>query len=257
MKPSPKTSNADLVADLVRAEDTDRYLISLFQPMKLQRAALALAAWNLELARARPRSGEVTIGMMRLQWHRDALAEIARGEVRRHPVIMELADAYGDGVLDLVDLERIVDARERDMDAAPTATLGELEDYARQTAGALHAALWRPTSPEAANTAETAGAAFGLIGLARAEPANQARGRPWAPKALKGGLRPIVERARELAKAAEPVKGARGARAPAVLAESYVARAVAAKADPTDRRMLDPDPRRMWRMFGARLRGRL
>ena len=211
MNASTPQSDEDFCADAVRAEDSDRYLIALFQPPRIRRAAIALAAWNLELARARPRSGEATIGLMRLQWHHDALDEIAAGKPRRHPVVAELAAAHGAGLLDLDGLHAIVDARERDLDPAPAADLADLEAYARKTAGALHANLWQGGPGAAA--AEDAGAAFALIGLARAEPANQARGRPWAPKALKGGLRPIVERAAELAAVAPP-KGARAAVAP-------------------------------------------
>jgi len=255
MKPSQPEPDIELVAEAVRREDSDRYMVALFQPKPMRRAAVALAAWNLELARARPRSGEATIGLMRLQWHRDALKEIAEGSPRRHPVIGELAAAHGEGRFRLEDLEGVIEARERDLDPAPAESLAALEAYARATAGALHRALWHDTP--AAQAAEDAGTAFALIGLARAESVNQARGRPWAPRALKGGLRPIVDRAAELAAGAAPIRGCAGARAPAVLAEGYCARALEAKADPTDRRMAEPDPRRLWRLTAARWKRRL
>lgn len=254
MTVSAPPSDARFCEDAVRTEDSDRYLIAFFQPRRLRQASVALAAWNLELARARPRSGETAIGLMRLQWHRDALAEIRAGAPRRHPVIGELAAAHAAGLIDLALLERVVDARERDLDAQPAANLSELEAYARGTYGLLHRALWSKTP--AADAAEDAAAAFALIGLARAEPANQARGRPWAPKAFRGGLRPLVDRAAELARTPAP-KGHRGVRAPAVLAAGYAERAVQAGSDPTKRLMAEADPWRIWRLYRARLLGAL
>ena len=111
--------------------------------------------------------------------------------------------------MDAAVLDAIVAARERDLDPEPPADLTELEAYARATSGALHRHLWRDT--KAAQAAEDAGTAFALIGLARAEPVNQARNRPWAPKTLGGDLRPIIQRALELA----AVKGPSAAIAPA------------------------------------------
>jgi len=264
MKNSPPTSDAEAAAraeadarycaDAVRAQDGDRYLIALFQPPRLRAAAVALAAWNLELANAAPRSSETTIGMIRLQWHRDALEEIAAGRPRRHPVVGALAAAHAAGHVDLDDLSAIVDARERDLDPAPPESLAELEAYARAAAGALHRTLWRDTPAAAA--AEDGATAFALIGLARAEPINQARGRPWAPKALKGDLAALIDRAATLA-AVRPPRGHRGAAAPAALAAAYVKRARRAGGDPTDPRMSGPDPWRLWRLGAARLAGRV
>ena len=79
-------ADAAFCADAVRRLDPDRYILALFQPTKLRRAALALAAWNLELANARVRSGETMIGMIRLKWHHEALEEIIAGRPRRHRV---------------------------------------------------------------------------------------------------------------------------------------------------------------------------
>lgn len=244
--PGTVLDNAGYCAEAVRAQDSDRYLLALFQPGRLRRAALALAAWNLELANARPRSGETTLGLMRLQWHRDALDGIAAGRPRRHPVIGELAAAYADGLVALPALAGIVDARERDLDPAPPATLAELEAYARTTAGVLHACLW-PDLPAAADAAT----AFALVGLARSEAVNRARGRPWAPQALAGDLRPVIERGLALARAARAA-GPRAATAPAALALGYGRRALAVEADPTRSEMAAPDPWRLWRLLAFR-----
>lgn len=249
MKPSEADADQAYCADIVRRQDPDRFLLALFQPAAKRRTALALAAWNLELANARQRSGEALIGEMRLQWHRDALGEIGDGRPRRHPVVGELAEAHGAGALDLAALLDIVDARARDLDPAPPADLAELEVYARATAGALNACLW----PDAALPAADAGTAFALVGLARAAPAFQAAGRPWTPADLKGDQAPAVRRGEELA--AEALRSRpKAAVAPAVLARGYARRAAKADFDPTAPVMAAPDPWRIWRLAAFRIR---
>lgn len=248
--PSDPLADARYCADAVRAQDSDRYLLALFLPNRLRRTAIALAAWNLELANARPQSGEAMLGMMRLQWHRDALAEIADGQTRRHPAIAELAGAVAAGLLHLPDLEAIVDGRERELEPAPAADLDELEAYARRTAGALNACLW----PDVA-AASDAGTAFGLIGLARAERHNRGRGRPWAPTKLSGDVTPIVEHGLTLAEKSLAA-GPRAAVLPAAMAKRYGRRALKAGCDPATPAMTAPDPWRIWRLAAFRLFGK-
>lgn len=234
-------------ANQVQEQDSDRYLVALFQPKRLRQTAITLAAWNLELSNARPPSGEKTLGLIRLQWHRDALQEILAGSPRRHPVINALAATHESGLVDAVSLDAIIDARERDLDSKPTRDLAELEAYARATSGALHRQLWRNT--KAAQAAEDAGTAFALIGLARSEPINQARGRPWAPKALNGDLRPLIQRAVELAE----TKGPSAAIAPATIAKGYAKRVLKVNYDPTSALMATPDPWRLWRLLARKI----
>jgi phytoene/squalene synthetase len=241
--PTNPVEDAAYCANQVQEQDSDRYLVALFQPKRLRQAAITLAAWNLELSNARPPSGEKTLGLIRLQWHRDALQEILAGNPRRHPVINALAVAHESGRVDAAALDAIVEARERDLDPEPPRDLAEVEAYARATSGALHRHLWRDT--KAAQAAEDAGTAFALIGLARSEPINQARGRPWAPKALNGDLRPLIQRAIELAE----TKGPSAAIAPATIAKGYAKRALKAKYDPTSALMAAADPWRLWRLL--------
>lgn len=243
-KPSDGPSDADYCADAVRRLDPDRYILALMQPARLRRAALALAAWNVELANARTASGEVMIGMIRLKWHEEALEEIVQDKPRRHPVIWELAAAHRSGLIDAARLASIVEARARDLDSTPPESLDALEAYARGTAGALHRALW----PDA-EAASDAGAAFALVGLARAAPQLEAIGRP--PKPKDATLADIVARGKMLAERALKA-GPKPAAAPAVLARGYARRAAKAGYDPTDPLMAGPDPWRLWRLMAFR-----
>jgi len=254
MNALPQTTNQAFCSDQLQRYDPDRYLIALFQPRRLRRSAIALATWNLELARARPPSGEQTIGLMRLQWHRDALSEIVEGRPRHHPVIEELAFAHRAGMLNAERLKKIVDARERDIDPAPMGNIDDLESYARATNGALHAELWQDTP--AARAAEDAGTSFALIGIARSESLNSARGRPWVPQPLDQNLRLIIDRSVALARSTAP-RGYQAAMAPIILANAYTKRAARAGFDTRSPNMVKPDPNRTLRMIFARLCGRI
>jgi NADH dehydrogenase [ubiquinone] 1 alpha subcomplex assembly factor 6 len=182
-------------ARLLRQQDPDRYLTALFAPAERREALFALYAFNLELARARESVREPIMGQMRLQWWRDSLAEILAGRPRAHEVGRPLAAAIAAHGLDPALLERLIDARERDMEAEPPADLAALLDYARGTSSTLTElaleVLGRPgTAVREAGRA--LGIAWALLGLVRAVPFHAAQRRLYLPASLTGeaGLRP-------------------------------------------------------------------
>src|SRR5262245_32170371 len=115
--------DANYCFESVRAGDRDRYLMLLFAPTPQRGDLAALAAYNLELARIRDQVTEPTLGLIRFQWWRDALGEIAEGrEPRRHQVVLALADVVRRHGLNPELLLAMIDAREPDLEpiAAPT-----------------------------------------------------------------------------------------------------------------------------------------
>jgi len=84
---------ASYCAQLLRRQDADRYLTALFAPGDRREALFALYAFNLEVARAREVVSEPFMGLIRLQWWRDALDEVYQGRIRAHEVIRPLASA--------------------------------------------------------------------------------------------------------------------------------------------------------------------
>ena len=162
-----------IAATLLRRHDADRYLTALFAPGERREALFALYAFNLEIARMREAVSEPMMGLIRLQWWRDALAEIAQGKVRAHEVVRPLAAAIAAHNLSLPLFERLIAARERDLDAEPPADLPSLVDYARESSGTLTElaleVLGRP-SAEQREAGQAAGIAWSLTGLLRAAP---------------------------------------------------------------------------------------
>ena len=63
----------------VRQGDRDRYLALLFAPASARDALAAISAFNLELARAASEITESMLGLVRLQWWREAVEEIRAG----------------------------------------------------------------------------------------------------------------------------------------------------------------------------------
>jgi phytoene synthase len=261
-------------ARLLRRQDPDRYLTALFAPASRREALFALYAFNLELARIRESVREPLLGRMRLQWWRETLAEVAAGQVRAHEVAMPLAAAIAEHKLDMALLERLIDAREQDMESDPPADLAALVDYARGTSGTLTElaleVLGRPDSA-VREAGRALGIAWALIGLLRAVPFHAGQRRLYLPASLAAeaglspgqlferGASPAVDRVvRQLAEESRRwLAQAEGARRavdrrfqpaflPASLARGHLRRLSAAGYNPFDVRVQQPPPGRVW-----------
>lgn len=259
-------------AALLRRQDPDRYLTALFAGERRE-ALFALYAFNLEIARTREQVREPMMGLIRLQWWRDALAEIAQGKVRAHEVVRPLAGAIASHGLTPELFERLIAARERDLDPDPPGDLASLVDYARNSSGALsELALEVLGKPSAAlrEAGQAAGIAWSLVGLLRAVPFHASQRRVYLPADLlnqagitpgqlveRGGqapLKPVVmaisdEAGRWAAKARSAGKVPRAflpALLPLTLAGQYRRRLASAGFDPFDARVQQAPPWRAW-----------
>ncbi len=172
-------------AEAARKGDPDRYLCALFAPADRREALFALYAFNIELARAREVAREPLLGIMRLQWWRDALDGIFAGRPPGHAVADGLARARAR--LDRAALLEMIEARQRDFDETPFASLAELEGYVEATSAALarQALGLLGVEDEAARTAARhVGLAWGLTGLLRAVPFHARARRLYLPSDL-------------------------------------------------------------------------
>ena len=94
----------------VRRVDEDRWISSRFAPAKERRALIALYALAYELVRVRDAVSEETLGLIRFQWWREAIQEIAEGKPPRgHDVCLALAEEIGAGRLKPGALLKLVD----------------------------------------------------------------------------------------------------------------------------------------------------
>lgn len=176
-----------------RRHDNDRFLMALFAPAAAREALFALLTFNQEIARTREVVSEPALGLMRLQWWRDAVAACyGEGALPHHPVVEPLAAAVRDFSLSREWLDRLIDAREADLDDDPPATLADLTAYAENTAAplqwlALETLGVRGDGAEAAAAREAAGhaaTAYALSGILRATAMLARRGRVLLPAAV-------------------------------------------------------------------------
>ena len=263
----------ETLAEGVRRNDPDRYLCTLFAPSDRRPGLLALLAFNHEVAKIRETVSEPMLGQIRLQWWRESLDGIEAGTPRRHEVVLALAEAMHRHGLPRVLFDRLLDARERDLDDVPFATMSDLEDYVRDTASGL-AVLQSAVlglGEAAQPVAERVAAGFALAGLIRAT-AHLARQKRMAlPEAvaITHGVRPeelfelrdhaglrdavgsMADRARALLADVPVDRAARPLLLPAVLARHDLARLARAGHNVFDPTLNTPSPGRVWRLWWA------
>lgn len=271
-------------AEQVRRLDNDRFLCTLFAPPPEREALAALYAFNLEIARVRESVREPMLGRIRLQWWRDAVNGMFAGVPQREPVAAALAAAVDRFGLGRGRLDRLIDAREFDLDDRPPAALDDMVHYAAGTGAPLvqlSAEVMGARDDGCMAAAENLGIAWALTGLIRAVPFHARARRLYLPAALsrKAGLDVLAmfERgpAPGLAAVVEAVAGragqhlaaARNARKavpapalaaflPATLAGLYLKRIAAAGYDPFDARVQAVGAQRLVALFVSRLRRR-
>jgi phytoene synthase len=280
----PGSCTLSYCAAQVRRYDRDRFLTALFAPPTAREDLFALYAFNLEIAKIRETVTEAMLGRIRLQWWREALAEIAAGTTRKHAVVEPLAATIHRHALASEPFERLLDARERDLEPEPPADLAALEDYAAATNASLvelALAVLGADQPTARDAARHVGIAHGLAGLLIAVPFRAAYGRIDLPSdllaqagvhtaavkeaagdaGLAAVVRAVAARATEHLDAARALRrdvprAALPALLPALIAARRLARLAAAGHDPFASALGRPDGSLSLRLAWAAWRGR-
>jgi NADH dehydrogenase [ubiquinone] 1 alpha subcomplex assembly factor 6 len=176
-------SDLSYAAEQVRLYDHDRFLTVIFAQRESREHLFALYAFNIEIAKTREVVTEPLLGRMRLQWWRDALESLYAGKSIAHEVARPLRDAIKKGQLDHANFQRLIDAREADLDETPPP---DLAAYAEGTVApllelAIQIASGGKRHPLAADAARAIGTAWALTGLIRAIPFHASRHRLYLP----------------------------------------------------------------------------
>jgi phytoene synthase len=105
------------VLDTVRRADRERFLAALFAPEPARVGLLALLAFDHELARTRHVAREPMLARIRLEWWREAVAEMAGdGRPRAQPVVESLSETVRRHSLPPQSLLALIDAREEEVE---------------------------------------------------------------------------------------------------------------------------------------------
>jgi len=183
-------SDADYCREQVMRYDPDRFRTVLFAPAAVRDDLSVLYAFNLEIARIRETVSEPLLGAMRLQWWRETLDAAYRGEARRHAVAAPFADLIVRHGLPRAALDRLLDARGRDMEEGGFESLAAMTGYAEDTAGVpvllAQSILGAVDGPALVDAARHMGAAWALTGLLRALSHRLRQGRETLPRDVTG-----------------------------------------------------------------------
>ena len=258
----------------------------LFAPAARREALFALYAFNYEIARVRERVTQPTLGRIRLEWWRENIAAAFGGEPIRHHIVLEpLTAAIREMALTRGHFDRLIEARDSELDEEAPASLTALEDYAEAVSARLvYLALeiLGVRDPAASRAGLHVGIAYALAGLLRAMP-YQARAGRWvvpidiaaragledddyrvlrstaALRAATAEIAAAALRHLELARAHPQAipRSALPALLPAVVAARSLTQLKRAGYDPFDRALAIPDPLQSWRLSAAALRNRL
>lgn len=205
--------------DLVKRHDRDRFLLSLCASPEKREALWTLFAFNHEIARTREVVSETQLGLIRLQWWREAIAGIYEARVTHHEIVEALAGIIKAHDLPRRDFEDLITAREMDMQAEPFTTFPQLEIYADRTSTPLNRLALRILGQEEEERAIRAvSIAYALTGLARAVPFHEAQGRRLLPRGREdiGAVVKLADKYRDSVK-----PQGRFLRAMAALSEEY------------------------------------
>ncbi len=170
-----------LSGEIVRRHDPDRFLLSLLAPAEVRPDLWSLYAFNHEIAKTREVVTDTNLGLIRLQWWRDAIAGIYAGRVLEQPVVQALATAIQKYALPQEKLDALIYAREFDLEDRLPSSLDGTEKYAEFTALPLLELTRAVVAPD--NTADLRGVAIGyaLTGILRATPLHLSQRRCYLP----------------------------------------------------------------------------
>ncbi|MGH6847557.1 MAG: phytoene/squalene synthase family protein [Methylocella sp.] len=170
---------------LLRREDKDRWLASLFVPRELRPHIHALYAFNLETDRVGKIVSEPLLGEIRFQWWRDALDGKNEGDANANPVAASLLDTIARFDLPKAPLLELISARATKLYGDPVQSVAALESYTEATCSNLfHVAALILDGEEPAASPDAAlhaGIAYGITGLLRTLPWHSARGNVFVP----------------------------------------------------------------------------
>ncbi len=171
--------------ELVRRNDRDRWLASLFVPQDRRRHIHALYAFSFEIARVKDAVSEPLLGEIRLQWLREALEGNDAGGARANPVSAALLDTAARFDLPKAPLLELIQARVHGLYGERMESAGALESHLDATCANLFrlAVLVLDATGAAAglDVSVPAGIAYGMTGLLRALPWHGGRGALFVP----------------------------------------------------------------------------
>lgn len=181
-----KKQNLSYCGELVRKGDPDRYMLSMFLPAKLREDVWALFAFNFEISKTRELVSESTLGLIRLQWWRDAIKDIyEQGKVPEHEILKPLAEAIKTYDLPRESFDKLIYAREFDLEDVLPGNIEGLLNYAEFTTQPLYELVLRVMGADPSQeVVQPIAVNYALAGILRATVVFARQGRLLFPEDL-------------------------------------------------------------------------
>jgi len=172
--------------ELVRVHDPDRFLLSMFAPADVREDLWALFAFNYEIAKTREVVSETQLGLIRLQWWRDAITGIyEKNEVLEHKILQVLAGAIKRHDLPRELFDTLIYAREFDLEDILPGNVEGVVNYADFTTTPLMKLAVKITGGDVeAEPVQPVAVNYALTGLLRAVPFYARQRRCYLPEDL-------------------------------------------------------------------------
>ncbi|KAK3744479.1 hypothetical protein QZH41_012892 [Actinostola sp. cb2023] len=181
-----RQSNFQYCIGIVRRMDYENFLCTLLMPKKSQNSAFAIRAFNVELAQIRDVVTDKQIGKARMQFWKEILEQIYKGQPPQHPVAMAMTEAVEKHNLSKMWFTRLIEARswlglklflqESNLEDKPHRDTQSLEEYSENSvSSALYLVLeslgkGSVKDVHADHAASHIGKAIGIVTLLRAAP---------------------------------------------------------------------------------------
>jgi phytoene synthase len=136
---------------LVREEDRDRFLATLFAPAHARPALFAIYAFDIEIAHISSRVSEPLAGEVRLQWWRDIITGVSLEQAAGSPVAAALVETIERHALPEQIFFELIEAQRDALYRKPVETIAEFEEWSAKTSGGVFALASRVLSGGQAN----------------------------------------------------------------------------------------------------------
>ena len=178
----------------VRSGDIESYLCGSLLPSRARDSFFACRALNLELASVREAvRGNASMGHMRMAFWRELIGALysdersTKRELSAHPLYSHLSTSVMLHKHTRRWFDRLVDARDRDLDGVAPETIGDVEAYAEATQSSLLYLSLEALGVRDVNADHAAshiGKALGIATLLRALPVHARMGQHYLPAEL-------------------------------------------------------------------------
>jgi NADH dehydrogenase [ubiquinone] 1 alpha subcomplex assembly factor 6 len=143
---SSHKANADYCLNMVKANDYENFICTLLLPKEIVRSALAIRAFNVELANVSVSIREQKIGEMRMRFWKDRIDMIYKDErfsLTNEPITSELAIAIKRHSLAKQWFLRLINCRENNMKTKNQyQTIHDVESFGEQSMATIYYLLF-------------------------------------------------------------------------------------------------------------------